>query len=95
MAKWKVLQGSDRVEKKIRGLQSDKVAANKLVTIVQELEECDDPAKLGRRKKGRHRFYYGLHLTKSVSLVYDIDYENSAIYLIDIGDHKALYGRDG
>lgn len=54
----------------------------------------DDPARLGRRKTGRHHNSYGYNLTKSDRLIFRIDYTNKIIILVDIGDHKNVYGGD-
>ena len=54
----------------------------------------DEPSRIGERKKGAYRYCYGVHLTKSVSLVYSTDYASHVVYILDIGDHKRLYGHD-
>jgi len=37
---------------------------------------------------------FGKHMTKSHSLIYYVDFEKRTVYLIDLDDHKNLYGKD-
>lgn len=82
-----------RKVKSIKKFKSDKTIDN-FKKIVVELTNSNDPRNLGDLKHGRYRYCYGIHLTKSHSLIYRIFEEKRIIQLIDLDDHKNLYGRD-
>ena len=67
---------------------------NNLIRVLGDLRDCNDPSIFGERKRQKYKHCYGVHLTKSVSLIYRIDYSSRTVYVLDIGDHKWLYGRD-
>ena len=90
---WKV-RDQDRIKKGLKGIKGNERAIKNLLEFLEDLKVCKDPARIGKRKAGLYRNCYGVHLTKSVSLLYRIDYRSHAVYLIDLGDHKRLYGRD-
>ena len=62
--------------------------------FIDELKTADDPRLLGELKHGRFQNCFGIHLTKSHSLIYYVDVQKRIIFLIDLDDHKNLYGRD-
>ena len=82
------------VDKKLKKFKSNKPLVKNYKNFIQELATADDPATLGDRKHGRYRNCIGKHLTKSHSVIYAIDYESIVVYLVDLDDHKNLYGRD-
>lgn len=94
MAPWEV-DDQPRMKKGVKSIRGNERATKNLISFLEELKICKDPADIGERKSGSYRNCYGVHLTKSVSLIYRIDYKLHTVYLIDIGDHKRLYGRDG
>lgn len=50
---------------------------------------------MGVPKRGKYRGCLGTHITKSVVIVYRIDYNARRIDLLKMGDHKIVYGKDG
>ena len=86
-----------RLGKKLRKLRSNSDLArqyNAFISSVAELDDSGDPAKLGHEKTGRHRRCYARHLTRSYRLLYWVDYEGRIVHLLDLDDHKGVYGRD-
>ena len=66
-------------------------ALNSRLTLLQNREF---PERLGDIKSGSLRGIYGLRLTKSIRLLYQVDYDTHTIRLINVGDHKEVYGKD-
>ena len=91
---WTV-QLSNSTVKSIRHYRADKAVIENYRRFVEELKYSENPEAEGVRKKGRHRHCIGTHLTKSVVLVYRINHAAHRIDLLDMGDHKTVYGRDG
>lgn len=50
---------------------------------------------MGVPKRGKYSACRGAHITKSVVIVYRIDYDARRIDLLKIGDHKIVYGKGG
>ena len=91
---WQLDFDTFHIEKKLKKFKSDKMTINSFKKIVVELANSEDPRSIGDLKHGRYRYCYGIHLTKSHSLIYRIFEEKRVIQLIDLDDHKNLYGRD-
>lgn len=58
------------------------------------LQAAPDPRRLGGRKFGRLEGVYGAKLSKSVRLLYVVDYDARQIKLLAIGNHEETYGSD-
>ena len=91
---WGIRQGK-RVEAALRYYKADKAVSKNYARIVDDLKRSRNPASLGIPKKGRHGGSLGTHITKSVVLVYRIDYPAHRIDLAWMGDHKEVYWHDG
>jgi len=59
---------------------------------LREIITSENPAALGRYKRGGQVFAY--ELSKGDRLLYNIDYNNHKITLVRVGDHKSAYGSD-
>ena len=93
MQVWNVKQ-EGKMHKALKNFRGNAPVMARLAEFIGDIKVCDDPSVVGERKKGAHRHCYGIHLTKSVSLVYSIDYASHTVWILDVGDHKRLYGRD-
>lgn len=82
------------LEKKLKKYKSNKDVINAYYVFLNEVAMCEDPTRMGRRKRGDYERFYAKHLTKSVSVIFEIRYDTHTIYVTNIGDHKSLYGRD-
>ncbi|MDE1863162.1 MAG: hypothetical protein KGI33_09645 [Thaumarchaeota archaeon] len=91
---WQLDFDSFSIEKKLKKFRSDKVVITNFKRIVVELVNSENPRKMGELKHGRYRYCYGIHATKSHTLLYRVFDEEKIIQLIDLDDHKNLYGRD-
>lgn len=94
MATWN-LQPSDRFCDSLWHYRADKAVINNWRHLSASMARSDNPASMGVPKKGRYGGCLGTSITKSVVLVYRIDYAARRIDLLDMGDHKRVYGRDG
>ncbi|MDE2588805.1 type II toxin-antitoxin system RelE family toxin [Candidatus Nitrosotalea okcheonensis] len=91
---WQIDFDSFSIEKKLKKFKSDKMVITNFKRIVVELANSENPRKMGELKHGRYRYCYGIHVTKSHTLLYRIFEEKKIIQLVDLDDHKNLYGRD-
>ena len=94
MAPWSV-QSDGSIDRALRRYKADKSVRNTYHRVVQDLVYSDDPSTMGVPKRGRHAGCFGTHITKSVVLLYRIDYTSHRIDLLELGDHKTVYGSDG
>lgn len=85
---------SDEVKKKLKKFKSDKAIINGYYRALEELSVAPDPTKIGERKHGIYRNCHAIHITKNHSLLYRYFHEQDLLHLIDMDDHKNLYGRD-
>ena len=83
-----------KTPKALKNFKGNAPAKAGLAEFIEDAKVCDDPSRIGERKKGAHRYCYGARLAKSVSLVYSVDCASHVVYILDIGDHKRLYGHD-
>lgn len=67
---------------------------NSFESAVTNLAESDNPAFVGSRKRGCLRDCYSYRITRSHRLIYAVDYEKRTVYLLDLDDHKGIFGRD-
>jgi mRNA-degrading endonuclease YafQ of YafQ-DinJ toxin-antitoxin module len=91
---WSVFPLDSTLDKKLKKYKSNKPLIDNYFVFLEELKISEDPGTLGEPKCGQYKNCRGRHLTKSHSLIYSIDYKNHKIILIDLDDHKNLYGRD-
>jgi len=91
---WQIDFNSHHIEKKLKKFKSDKTIIEGFKRIVMDLSESDDPRAMGELKHGRLRYCYAIHITKSHSLLYRVFSDGKIIQIIDLDDHKNLYGRD-
>ncbi len=94
MPPWRI-QLSETFLKCLRRYKADKAVFRNCRRFIEDLSFSDNPASLGIPKKGQYGGCLGTHITKSVVLVYSVDYARHKIDLIKIGDHKMVYGSDG
>ena len=59
-----------------------------------ELISSIDPERVGGRKHGHLNHLYGYRITKSYRLLYYVDRGKGEIVIVDLDDHKNVYGRD-
>lgn len=91
---WLVQPYDNTIDKKLRRYKANQPLIKNYENFINELKTVDDPATLGESKCGKYKNCRGKHLTKSHSLIYYVDYSKHVVYLIDLDDHKNLYGRD-
>lgn len=78
-----------------RRYRADKAVYNNYRRVVEDLAHSNNPASMGIPKKGQLGGCLGTHITKSVVLVYSVDYATHMNELLKIGDHKTVYRKDG
>jgi addiction module RelE/StbE family toxin len=61
---------------------------------IKTLASSDDPRKLGTFKRGKKYAAYYYELGRSFRIVYQVINEEMIILLLDVGDHKEVYGKD-
>lgn len=94
--KWKLRQ-SDRYENHAKAYRRDHVVAKALRERLVSLRDAEHPERLGDHKIGRLNGVcgvYGAWLSKSVRLLFTVGYATRVILLLDIGNHKVVYGHD-
>ena len=91
--KWNVITSS-KFDKNYAHYLRDADTIKKSQQLIELLSQVKDPGRLGDRKNGRLRGMYTMKLTKSIRLSYAVDYDKRQIRLLDVGDHKTVYGRD-
>ena len=89
-----MIQESASIVKSLQHYRADKAVIKNYRRFVEDLERSNNPEDVGIRKKGKYRHCVGVHITKSVVLVYRIDQAARRIDLLSMGDHKMVYGRD-
>ncbi len=65
-----------------------------LAACVKALSTEEDPARLGDGKYGRYAGACGYNLSKSIRVIYKVDYGAHRVRLVALGDHKEAYGSD-
>ena len=90
---WKI-RLNDNFDKKLHKHRSNKEVLDGYANAALELAHSIDPRRLGDRKRGRLHHLYGYRLTKSYRLLYHVDRDNGEIVMVDLDDHKNVYGRD-
>lgn len=90
---WYIIE-DDYFAKKLRRLRSNPEVVDKYKRALFELSHSSDPEELGDRKRGRLRHLFAYRITKSYRLLYRIDRDKREIAMVDLDDHKNIYGRD-
>jgi addiction module RelE/StbE family toxin len=85
---------SEKTKKKLKKFKSDKAIIEGFSRVLKELKTSPDPTMIGERKHGLYANCYGVHITKNHSLVYMYMPKEDIVILVDLDDHKNLYGRD-
>lgn len=91
---WSIVPVDDTINKKLKKYKANKQLIDNYRSFVKELETIEDPGIIGEIKCGQYKNCRGKHMTKSHSLIYYVDYAKQTVFLIDLDDHKNLYGRD-
>lgn len=91
---WQIEAADGTINKKLKKFRTDKAIIQGYKRIVGDLAVSDDPRKLGESKHGRYKYCYAIHVSKSHSLVYRVFFAENIVQLIDLDDHKNLFGRD-
>ena len=91
--KWEVVT-SAKFDKGRAQYSRDKSIGRRLQERLELLPWAKDPGRLGDRKSGRLSGVYSLKISKSIRLLYVVDYDKHQIRLLGMGNHKEMYGRD-
>jgi len=91
---WHIDTDTFYIDRKLKKFKSDKAIVDGFKRAVRDLAASNDPRQIGELKHGKYRYCYAIHITKSHSLVYRVFMTEKVIQLIDLDDHKNLYGRD-
>lgn len=90
---WKITV--DRAfDKKLARFKSNADIVGQYRVAIADLACSANPSRLGRRKRGSLRHLYSYDITKSFRLLYSVDRCRLEIHLVDLDDHKNLYGKD-
>ncbi len=79
---------------KLKKFKSNKTVIAGYFRVLEELKMTPNPKTIGERKHGIYGNCFAIHITKSHSLIYIYYPEQNLVHLIDLDDHKNLYGRD-
>lgn len=82
------------IDKKLKKFKTDKTIIDGYLRALEDLKNAPDPTQIGERKHGRFRYCFAIHVTKNHSLVYLYYRDQDIVQLIDLDDHKTLFGRD-
>ena len=82
------------IDKKLKKFKSDKSIIDGYFRALESLKDAPDSTTIGERKHGKYKFCFAIHITKSHSLIYLYLREKDLVQLIDLDDHKTLFGRD-
>jgi mRNA-degrading endonuclease RelE of RelBE toxin-antitoxin system len=61
--------------------------------VIRDLQASEDPARLGKLKKGRLKNMYAAYMGK-YRVIYDICRKEITLLFVDVGKHKEVYGTD-
>ena len=89
-----IIRSNPALEKKLKRLKSNAVLVKACRKVVDRLSESEDPTRLGKRLHGRYADHYECRLPGSYRLVYGVDWAAHRVVLVNVGDHKELFGRD-
>jgi mRNA-degrading endonuclease RelE of RelBE toxin-antitoxin system len=88
---WRVKEPPDilRILRRV-GYQRQK----KYLQLLEKFKTNPNPRKLGRFKKGAKLGCYVAELDASFRVSYNIYYDQRIIEILDVDDHKGIYGKD-
>ena len=89
MSKWKIRKKPIFLRQYKNIGYERRVLADKAIA---ELVDSDNPAVLGEYK--RHIRAHSYEIGRADRLLYSLDYDRREITLLQVGDHKTVYGRD-
>ena len=89
---WTIQSADSSIDKKLKKYRSDQDLITSYRQAITTLTNSDDPASLDKRKHGKLKFCYSYKLTQSYRLLYGVSHTEKIIQLIDLGDHKELFG---
>ena len=87
-----LIKETDRVARQFKKLGEPE--RKRFREAVKILSDSKDPRKLGTFKRGAKHTAYYYELGRSFRLAYQIIDKEVTILLLDIGDHKEIYGKD-
>lgn len=90
-AKWQIRE-TDQVLRQFKKLGEKQKKQYR--EAIKTLASSDDPRKLGTFKRGKKYSAYYYELGRSFRLVYQVINDEMVILLLDVGDHKEVYGKD-
>jgi len=88
------ISSSNIIDKKLKKFKSDASIINGYKRAILDLVSSDDPRTIGKIKHGKYKYCYAFNVTKSHRLLYRVLFEENVVQLIDLDDHKTLFGRD-
>jgi mRNA-degrading endonuclease YafQ of YafQ-DinJ toxin-antitoxin module len=83
---------SKTLEKKLKKFRSDFPVIDGFKKKMKELETHPNPNQYGQTKKGIWKNCRAEHITKSISFIFRYYPETDTIQVIDLDDHKTLFG---
>lgn len=89
--KWRIVE-TEQVLRQFRKLGDHQKKQYR--EAVRALASSEDHRRLGTFKRGKKYSAYYYELGRSFRLVYQIINEETVILLLDVGDHKEVYGKD-
>lgn len=90
---WNILE-DEYFARKLYRLRSNAEVIGKYREASFDLTHSTSPESRGDRKRGRLSHSYVYRITKSYRLVYRVDRDKEEIVMVDLDDHKNIYGRD-
>lgn len=90
---WDILE-DEHIVKRLFKLRSNKEVVDGYRRAVSELARSSDPGKISYHKHGTRRYTYVYRITRSYRLLYRVDPGENTITMVDLDDHKDIYGRD-
>jgi len=91
---WQIDSNTPLISKKLKKFRADRAVFEGFKRTITDLANSADPRAMGEVKHGKYRYCYAIHITKSHSLLYRVLDNEEVIQLVDLDDHKNLYGRD-
>ena len=91
---WIIESADTTIDKKLKKFKSNNEVIKNYKIAIVALTSSVNPTDLGKRKHGRYKYCYAYNITKSHRLLYRVFFKEHIIQLIDLDDHKNLFGRD-
>ncbi len=84
----------EKFEQGLKKYRRDPNVRKALAACVEALATEENPERLGKRKVNQYAGLYGYRLSKSMRVIYQINYDTHQITLVTLGSHKEVYGSD-